>query len=763
MANLRPVAAIAFLSGVVLACSGDKPAPSAETPPPVESASASTSPTPNTTPGRSLTPRAGVPSDLGTAKRLESEGDLEAASEAYVAAAAKGGTDKGEATLGAARVLLELDRPADVRILLEPFVNNATGSDVAARYMLARAYAALELWSESLAQYDAYIALNRAAQPYAYLDRSRDLVMLNQPIAAANSAQQGLNLGVPPGQRRTFILAIAQAYERAGSFSDAIRNYRNLIDASDLAGDEALALSRIAAIKRDTNDPTYHDDIFRLVAGYPATPQALQDMTDAIARGETFPPTVVGLVYYRNNDYTKAEPLFREQIAAASGAADSAEAYYYLAAILESKSDFDGAKDDYATAAALNPASSIADDALWWRGRLLEDDGDNDGAGEAYAQIVKAYPNSTWAGDAAFRHGELLYANKDYAAANDIWNAVLASGVFESERQRLTLWQAKSLLKDGDKDGAKALLEPMAQASEDDYYGIRSLGLLDGDNAIPRATRESKVNLTPSFDWGAAETWLAQKTGRAVVASGWVSDYRWGRAQELWTVGRSSQGDAEAFDLIETYAQDPIAMYTLSRTLQGQGRIGMSSRAGQRLLGTLNTNPNEGLPKPLLSLSYPPAFGLIVQKYADEEKISPLLMLAFIRQESFFDPRAVSPAGALGLTQVLPSTGRSLATKLGATVEEDEDLLHAGLNLRLGARYMADQLRSFDNQIFVAFAAYNAGPNGANRWRSASGDDADLFLETVEFKETRLYIELVAENYAIYRYLYAGEDAPVLP
>ena len=71
---------------------------------------------------------------------------------------------------------------------------------------------------------------------------------------------------------------------------------------------------------------------------------------------------------------------------------------------------------------------------------------------------------------------------------------------------------------------------------------------------------------------------------------------------------------------------------------------------------------------------------------------------------------------------------------------------------------MADQLKDFNNEIFVAFAAYNAGPNAAKRWRDAGRhDDADVYLETVEFAETRLYIEIVAENYAIYRYLYGGE------
>ena len=85
------------------------------------------------------------------------------------------------------------------------------------------------------------------------------------------------------------------------------------------------------------------------------------------------------------------------------------------------------------------------------------------------------------------------------------------------------------------------------------------------------------------------------------------------------------------------------------------------------------------------------------------------------------------------------------------------------MNLKLGARYMADQLNRFDDEVFVALAAYNAGPNAAERWREASGDDADLYVETIEFGETRLYIEIVAENYAIYRYLYAGESEPNLP
>jgi soluble lytic murein transglycosylase len=300
--------------------------------------------------------------------------------------------------------------------------------------------------------------------------------------------------------------------------------------------------------------------------------------------------------------------------------------------------------------------------------------------------------------------------------------------------------------------------------NEDDYFGIRALGLSEGLHQHPPATQETGVDLTPEWDWVAAEQWLTSKTGLTATSRPWETDYRWARAQELWRVGLGDYGDLEVYALIEAYTGDAAALYTLSRQLLDEGRAGMSARAGQRLMRVLDANPNQGLPKALMSLSYPAAFGPLVQRYADAEGISPLLMLAFVRQESFFDPRAVSPVGALGLTQLLPESAQVAATSLGIGAEvPNEQLLHADLSLRLGARFMAEQIERFGGDIFVALAAYNGGPTAAERWDAAAGDDADLYLETVEFAETRLYIEIVTENYAIYRYLYAGEAEPNLP
>lgn len=730
---------------------------------PAETASFS-APTP--TPTISLTPLANAtPAGPATARRLEAEGELQQALQAYLSMAASASANRTEGVYGAARVLLQMERPAEARILLEPFMAVASPEEAApARYLLARAYTALAMYNEALQQYDLYVQSGRAAVPYAYLDRARILMDYDQPRTAASEAQIGLNAGLPSVSRRTFVFITAQAYEKAGAFADALRWYQTLYDSSP--GDQPFALQRIAAIKEAQGDPDFVNDLIAIMGRFPSTQTAFQLARDFDAKSQAVDGYIRGLVYYRHNEYDKAEAALREKIAAAPEAADSAEAYYYLAAILESRGDLAQAQSYYAKVHALNPLSAVADDALWWRGRLLEDEGKTAEAQALYNVIAGSYPSSGWAADAAFRRGVLSYRAGNYREAANIWGEGTAVAGDATERQRLTFWQGKALTKAGDKASAEPQLRQLAGSAEDDYYGVRAVALLEGRHDQPKADRDSKADLEQQFDWTAAETWLVSKAGRSLVpasAQAWTTDARWLRAQELWLVGRVGQADAEAFDLIEAYAQDAIAMYTMARLLWDQGHFSLSARAGQRLLRVLNTNPNAGLPKALLSLSYPAPFAASLKKYADAEKVSPLLMLAFIRQESFFDPSAESPANAHGLTQVLPSTANSVAQKLGLGAVERNQLYQADLNIRLGASYMASQLKDFGNNIFVAFAAYNAGPNAARRWLASAGKDADFYLETVEYQETRLYIEIVAENYAIYRYLYGGRPVPDLP
>jgi soluble lytic murein transglycosylase len=119
--------------------------------------------------------------------------------------------------------------------------------------------------------------------------------------------------------------------------------------------------------------------------------------------------------------------------------------------------------------------------------------------------------------------------------------------------------------------------------------------------------------------------------------------------------------------------------------------------------------------------------------------------------------------GALGLTQVMPATGENIAAQLGVEGHTQGDLLKPEVSARFGAYYLATQIEGFGGNIGAALAAYNAGPGNAARWTETSGNDVDLLVETVDFDETRTYLEHVLANYAFYRYAYGVSDTLSLP
>jgi len=153
-----------------------------------------------------------------------------------------------------------------------------------------------------------------------------------------------------------------------------------------------------------------------------------------------------------------------------------------------------------------------------------------------------------------------------------------------------------------------------------------------------------------------------------------------------------------------------------------------------------------------LALAYPQDFLPLVVTEGQRSHLSPLLLLALIRQESLFDAKAVSGAGALGLTQVIPSTGRDIARELKLADFAPTDLLRPVVSLRFGAHYLASQLALFDGIPWAALAAYNGGPGNAQRWLELAPDDPDLFVEAIDFSETRAFVKVVLANYALYRY-----------
>lgn len=143
-------------------------------------------------------------------------------------------------------------------------------------------------------------------------------------------------------------------------------------------------------------------------------------------------------------------------------------------------------------------------------------------------------------------------------------------------------------------------------------------------------------------------------------------------------------------------------------------------------------------------------------KWADEYMLSRYLVAAVIHTESRGNPSAVSPAGAVGLMQIMPATGEWIAGKLGAEFSEDT-LPDPAENIRMGCWYLDYLLKRYGGNETSALAAYNAGPGNVDGWLEKSEYASGGQLDYIPFDETREYVRRVARAEAKYMELYEKE------
>jgi soluble lytic murein transglycosylase len=173
-----------------------------------------------------------------------------------------------------------------------------------------------------------------------------------------------------------------------------------------------------------------------------------------------------------------------------------------------------------------------------------------------------------------------------------------------------------------------------------------------------------------------------------------------------------------------------------------------------------------GVVDPLVTFPIPAHHGLL---YPISAAVEPALSLAIARQESHFDPHAQSPAGALGLMQVMPATGRAVALRFGLAWSETSLQQDSHYNAQIGVHYLGMLAERFDGRLEMMAAAYNAGPPRVAAWSERHGDPRTLdryalidWVELIPFRETRNYVQRVIEGRNVYRELLASAAvAPV--
>lgn len=157
----------------------------------------------------------------------------------------------------------------------------------------------------------------------------------------------------------------------------------------------------------------------------------------------------------------------------------------------------------------------------------------------------------------------------------------------------------------------------------------------------------------------------------------------------------------------------------------------------------------------LMETGYP-----VLNEVRSDGAPEPALVHAIIRQESMFDPEAKSPAGALGLMQLMPATAKHVAPRAGHKFSKDKLTSDPKFNIALGSRYLEDMVDNYGGSYILGVAAYNAGPGNVSKWLKEMGDprlmdDPDMIVDWIEmmpFKETRNYVQRVLEALQIYRH-----------
>jgi soluble lytic murein transglycosylase len=161
------------------------------------------------------------------------------------------------------------------------------------------------------------------------------------------------------------------------------------------------------------------------------------------------------------------------------------------------------------------------------------------------------------------------------------------------------------------------------------------------------------------------------------------------------------------------------------------------------------------LPRPYWEALFPKPFWADLRKYSELNGLDPYLVASLIRQESEFNAGAISRANAVGLMQLLPKTGKTVAKQVKLRGYTAPQLYTPSVNLELGTRYFKDMVDKYNGQFEYALAAYNAGSDRVGDWLGQGHyRDPQEFVESIPFTETREYVQAILRNASVYRQLY---------
>jgi soluble lytic murein transglycosylase len=684
--------------------------------------------------------------------------------------------------------------------------------DLAARagFLMARSHEHLEEWEPALVGYS--LSLSE-------LGEIEDLVRLrlaacHQGMGERDLATAELRTIIDDGMDTAFdlpaMLELAGSYEEADDFDMALQWYRLFLAAAGSYDERALAHYRIGRAYENRGD---EDAAIRSYATAVNDFPRSRRSHDALKRGRRISRPFTdryhqGLVLYNRKLYEDSVEFLTYYIRHDERKEFEHEASYFLGRSHQRLGNFRTAAREYEDAtefgpdaeyydlawsklaycrraigkleeslatyerfAVENPDREAAPELLWEKARLLEEKGRWDEAGAEFRRIVGAYPASPWADDALFRAGLCLYKLEDYSRAAALFADIFASASGDEEARAL-FWSAKCREHLSGVDDAVATYVDAVEAAQDSYYGarararLRELGhLAEGSSGGPTRPGAAPRSARTAI-WGGEvldfAAWLAEwydevyfPVGRVALRQSIYDEPAFRRADTFLALHMRSAALTELTHLVGVVGSDPRALDILVDYCE---RAGLHKRAillSERILALSPAEELSDAPIYLQKRICPTHFRDLVERECAARGVDPHIEYSLIRQESLFEPDAVSWVGARGLSQIMPATGRWVARRLGHRGFRTTHLYDPEINIRFGTEYLSVQLDEFDGDVMRALAAYNGGPDASTRWWEYGGErDSDVFVEDIGYSQTIDYVRRVFRYSEVYRRLY---------
>lgn len=591
-----------------------------------------------------------------------------------------------------AKALEQLKRPAEMIAPLSTLLANTPDSPLARQSlsMLGSAHFQRQAWTESHATYQRYI--NKYPAGAEALEASYRSALCKEKLGDPAAAVQILH--------RLWLSSPGSTYAEKAE----------------------TELKRLQSSGQHVPTPT-SDELYRRAVAlydlkkYDATLKALQSIPLSGSSDE-FTSKVLfktGQTLFRAKRYQEAELTFSGLLPKIKG--QRAEAWYWLARSLDRSGKDPDALAAYLKLSEQYGTSDLADDALFQAAMLYDDFGNWSEAAKLLERLLATFPKSDMR-----QQAEWILAWGCYRAGDTVKAVEKLKRLAEADpyRDRALYWLARALEKSGD---TAAAMTTATQLLEEYPYGYYAQTWRSAKGLTPPVLPAVSPELASLLPWPAGF-----EREKALIAIGLVDEAR--------------------SELTKHRAKLPRGT-----TAAGLARLHLEINDYNGAYHLLKKRPRKLGKDPLLAwaISYPAAFRETVLKESSKNGLPPELVYGIMRTESTFSPTVVSPAGAIGLMQLMPATAAQMTggTHGSATLKQPEH------NIKLGTRHMRDLITMYKGEQVFAIAAYNAGSHNVDRWRKAIGQvPGEEFIERIPFAETREYVKKVLSAAAIYRQLY---------